>query len=98
PRFSPLSLHDALPISPPDGPDRAGSQKNCSGDLPRCCLLLRHGAGGGGESQRGTWHCSGSGRGIGGFAYAQFGSPAEGATSLSRSEEHTSELQSRVDL
>ncbi|PYS05840.1 MAG: hypothetical protein DMG17_33525 [Acidobacteria bacterium] len=71
------------PYPPPVGPDRAGAQKNCSGDLLRCCLLLRHGAGGGGESQRGTWHCYGSGRGIGGFAHAEFGSPTGGATCLS---------------
>src|SRR5207247_9502917 len=79
-----LSLHDALPIFPPitDASTRSRSQRHGARGLPSPRSSSARGSVAGGSGRRSS---------SGGVQRAS-------ASSAARSEEHTSELQSRVEL
>src|SRR5699024_12817837 len=90
PQIYTLSLHDALPISPPQSTPKRRSRisRPRSPTSPNCRRAERLPGG-----QRGV---GGSNRGVG---EGRWTAPKRVArNSFRRSEEHTSELQSRFDL
>src|SRR5699024_12393867 len=80
--ISPLSLHDALPIYVPDARRRGPYHSNAP-----CCELCRI------RKSVGTYRCGGRA-----VCMGRVSVPSRHGVYRCRSEEHTSELQSRFDL